>query len=708
MSSFSGLLNNAALMLILCVIYDTFGVHAIARKTPRDCFTGILVGLTGIIVMLDPWHIQPGVFFDTRWVLLSLCGLFFGFIPTAIAVIITGSFRLYQGGAGGMVGTVVIVVTACVGVLWRYGKEKYYYRPLGWKELYLFGVLVQLAMLSCMFLMPAQMHIPIFKAVAPPVLAIYPVLTMIVGLILKRQEDRRTAEHELAAERERLAVTLRSIGDGVITTDVAGNVVMLNTVAEKLTGWTQEEARGLPLTEIFHIINEVTRAVSENPVTKVITSGRIVGLANHTALISKDGTERSIADSGAPITDAENAIIGVVLVFRDVTRQIKTEKELLKIKKLESIGILAGGIAHDFNNILTAILGNINLALFSPNLNEDTRRILSEAEKASIRAKNLARQLLTFAKGGDPVKEISSLETVIKDSADFVLHGDKVACRYDIPENLWPVDIDKGQVGQVIQNIVLNASHAMSEGGTITISCKNISSIEESESCNNSPHHFLLPPGRFAEICIQDKGVGIPANAVDKIFDPYFTTKKEGSGLGLTITHSIISNHGGYISVESSPGVGTTFAIYLPASPRTKEHKDESEAISTPAAKAKILVMDDEEMVRTVARSMLIRLGHEVEVAEHGEEAIRLYQDAAALDTKFDLVIMDLTIQGGMGGKDAVQAILNLNPDAKVIVSSGYSGDPIMAKFEDFGFCAAIAKPYRLQELEKAIRRITG
>ena len=707
MSSFSGLLNNAALMLILCVIYDTFGVHAIARKTSRDCFTGILVGLIGIIVMLDPWYIQPGVFFDTRWVLLSLCGLFFGFIPTAIAVIITGSFRLYQGGAGGIVGTVVIVVTACVGVLWRYWEKKYP-RSLECKELYLFGVVVQLAMLACMFLMPAQMRIPIFKAVAPPVLIIYPVLTMIIGLILKRQEDRRTAERELAAERERLAVTLRSIGDGVITTDVKGNVVMLNTVAERLTGWAQAEACGRPLSEIFHIINEQTREVCENPVTKVITSGRIVGLANHTALISKDGTERSIADSGAPIADAENTIIGVVLVFRDVTSQIKTEKELLKIKKLESIGILAGGIAHDFNNILTAILGNINLALFDPDLKEGTKKILSEAEKASIRAKNLSRQLLTFAKGGDPVKEVSSLETVIKDSAEFVLHGDKVACRYDIPDNLWLVDIDKGQIGQVIQNIVLNASHAMPDGGTITISCKNVSSTEASTSGDNSPHLFLLPQGKFAEICIQDKGIGIPANVVDKIFDPYFSTKQEGSGLGLTITHSIISNHGGYISVESSPGIGTAFAIYLPASTQTKEQKDEPEVIRTAPTKTKILVMDDEEMVRDVLKTMLVCLEHEVEVAEHGEEAIKRYQDATAAGTKFDLVIMDLTIQGGMGGKDAVQGILNLDPNAKVIVSSGYSGDPIMAKFEDFGFCAAIAKPYRIQELEKAIHRIIG
>ncbi|MBU1565713.1 MAG: PAS domain S-box protein [Proteobacteria bacterium] len=839
MSSFSGLLSNAALMLVLCVIYDTFGIYSIAQKNLRDCFTGALVGLFSIIVMLNPWSLQPGVFFDTRWVLLSLCGLFFGFRPTFVAVIIAGSFRLYQGGTGGIVGTVVIVVTAFVGVAWKYWKDKND-KPLGWKDLYLFGVLVQLAMLSCMVLMPAGMFLPIIKSVATPILTIYPVLTLIVGMVLNRQEvrrnnekelaenrkalfrergllrgvinsipdlivfkdtagaylgcnksfesfvgtqeelmigktafdffdsdtaelilhkedevfatgetvtheewvkgpdgkrvlldivktpfkgldgtvsglvgisrditERKEAENKLAEEKERLAVTLRSIGDGVITTDVQGNVVLLNKVAENLTGWIQSEACGRPLTEIFHTINEQTREKCENPVAKVISGGRIIGLANHTALIAKDGTERSIADSGAPISDLEGNIIGVVLVFRDVTQEIKTEKELLKIKKLESIGILAGGIAHDFNNILTAILGNINIALFDSDLGDDTREILSEAEKASIRAKNLALQLLTFAKGGNPVKETSSLKSVIQDAAGFALRGDKIVCRYDIPDNLWLVDIDKGQIGQVIQNVVLNASQAMPKGGAITVSCENLSSSEGT----NGGYHFhptLLEQGKFVKICIQDNGIGIPANVIDRIFDPYFSTKQEGSGLGLSITHSIINNHDGYVSVESTPGAGTAFTFCLPASNQILEEKQEDEGVRTSSSQLKILVMDDEEMVRKVVKTMLMRLGHEVGLAEHGEEAIKMYRHGLETKQRFDLVLMDLTIPGGMGGKDAAREILSLDPDAKIIVSSGYSDDPIISKYDEFGFCAAIVKPYLLKELSKVVARITN
>lgn len=524
----------------------------------------------------------------------------------------------------------------------------------------------------------------------------------VLGLIGVSRDitERHNAEKDLGIEKEQLAVTLRSIGDGVITTDISGKVVLLNKVAEKLTGWSNEEAAGRPLEDVFHIINEYTREICENPVTKVISSGQIVGLANHTALVSKDGTERSIADSGAPILDAQSNTVGVVLVFRDVTEKAKTERELLKVKKLESIGVLAGGIAHDFNNILAAILGNINLAIFDENLSDKTRELLSEAEKASLRAKDLTQQLLTFSKGGEPVTETSFLDSVIKDSANFVLHGEKIGCKYYIPEDLWLVDIDKGQISQVIQNIVLNARHAMPEGGIINITCENLSSLEGE----------ALPyakDGKFVKICIQDNGIGIPANLVEKIFDPYFSTKQEGSGLGLAITQSIINKHHGHITVESTSGVGTTFTIYLPASEKAKaQMKKELSKEDKVAVQAKILIMDDEAIVRNVAQKMLDKLGHEVVLSADGEEALQFYQESIDSGKPFDLVIMDLTIPGGMGGKEAVREVLKIDPNAKSIVSSGYSNDPIMANFKDYGFCSAIVKPYQLHELERVISEL--
>ncbi|MCX5864103.1 MAG: ATP-binding protein [Deltaproteobacteria bacterium] len=509
-------------------------------------------------------------------------------------------------------------------------------------------------------------------------------------------QERLQAEAALAAERERLAVTLRSIGDGVIATDTEKKIVALNKIAEELTGWSLHEALGRPFEEVFQIINEQTRQSREHPVDKVLTSGQIIGLANHTILVAKDGTERSIADSAAPIRDEKSRIIGVVLVFRDVTERNRIEKELHKVQKLESVGLLAGGIAHDFNNILAAILGNLSLSLLDKGLSGRTRDFLREAEKASWRARDLTQQLLTFSKGGAPIKEVSSLDEVIKDSANFVLSGKQVTCQFSFSDDLWLVEIDKGQISQVIQNIVLNASQAIVGSGIISIACCNAELREESK--------FIGPrEGKYVKISIRDNGSGIPASVVDKIFDPYFSTRKEGSGLGLAITHAIIAKHGGQIYVTSELGVGTTFTIYLPASSKSETSAQEQVALSPVQRKTNILIMDDDEMLRDVAKAMLTSLGHEVMLAADGNEAIEVYKKSG---NTIDLIIMDLTIPGGMGGKDAVGEILKLNPAAKVVVSSGYSNDPIMARFGEYGFCAALVKPYQLSDFTKVINQL--
>ena len=412
-----------------------------------------------------------------------------------------------------------------------------------------------------------------------------------------------------------------------------------------------------------------------------------------------DGKEILLDTLKTPFYGPDNNLLGLIGISRDITEQKRTEKELLKMQKLESVGVLAGGIAHDFNNILAAILGNIDLALFDKSLNSSTRNLLSGAEKASLRARDLTQQLLTFSKGGEPVKETASLETVIKESAKFVLHGKKVACQFNFPEDLWLVDVDKSQISQVIQNIVINASHAIQERGKIVITCENAYPVDEK----------TLPAGegrKFVKILIQDNGTGIPPKVIDKIFDPYYSTKQEGSGLGLAICQSIINKHNGYIFVESAPGEGTTFIIYLPASDETIPPGEIHVETIKSCTQAKILIMDDDEMVQDVAKLMLNRLGNEVVLASDGAEAIDLYKEAMRTDEHIQLLIMDLTVPNGMGGKEAVQEIHKLNPEAKVIVSSGYSNDPIMANYRDYGFCAAINKPFQLQDLSKILNMV--
>ncbi|HEB69822.1 MAG TPA: PAS domain S-box protein [Desulfobulbus sp.] len=508
---------------------------------------------------------------------------------------------------------------------------------------------------------------------------------------------RKRAEAALLEEKERLSVTLRSIGDGVITTDIQGRILFLNKVAEELTGWPSGEARGRPSAEVFNIINEKTGRKCASPVQRVIQLGRIVGLANHTALIARDGSVRSIADSGAPIRDRDSEIIGVVLVFRDITNEKKMEEELLKVRKLESVGVLAGGIAHDFNNILSGILGNIELAGYRvAQEDSETLSLLREAEKATKRATKLTGQLLTFSKGGDPIREVADLPELITESADFVLRGSRIVCSYDFPEQLWRAEVDGGQISQVIQNIILNAKHAMPEGGTIAISCTNVhdAAMEALLSVDN---------GNYVRISLQDTGIGIPREILNKIFDPYFTTKQEGSGLGLAICHSIINKHDGHLLVDSVPGKGTTFTIYLPAVPEADDKVEDRPEKTSAVQAARVMVMDDEEMLRALASSQLLILGHEPILVADGEQAINRYQELQDSGIPVDLVIMDLTIPGGMGGEEAVGKLLQLDAGARIIVASGYSNDPVIANYQEYGFCAAITKPFDLAELSRAI-----
>jgi PAS domain S-box-containing protein len=511
--------------------------------------------------------------------------------------------------------------------------------------------------------------------------------------------NRKTAEKALASERERLAVTIGSIGDAVIATDVNGNVTLMNRVAEKLTGYTLDEARGKHLDEVFHIINENTRERCENPVVKVLSTGKIIGLANHTVLISRDGYERVIADSGSPIKDKEDNIIGVVLVFRDITYQRKMEQEFQKTQKIKSVGILAGGIAHDFNNLLVGIMGNISLTKLQIKEESEGFKLLEEAELAATRAKNLTQQLLTFSKGGMPIKKASSIGELVKESASFALSGSNLQCDFDIRGDLWKADVDTGQINQVIHNLMINAKEAMPEGGSVSVSIKNV----ELGSKEIPP----LKKGRYLKTIIKDHGVGIHEKFLPNIFDPYFTTKQAGSGLGLATSYSIIKKHDGHIKVESKIGEGTSFTIFLPAARKNLKYKENSRA-QLKRGKGRILVMDDNKIVLDVAKRMLEMLGYSADCVPDGESAIKAYQDALDTGNVYTAVILDLTIPGKMGGRDTLKELLKIDPDVRAIVSSGYSTDPVMAEHKKHGFMAVMVKPYTIENLSNVLQSTTS
>ncbi len=512
--------------------------------------------------------------------------------------------------------------------------------------------------------------------------------------IVEDISDKRLAAEQLAAEKERLAVTVRSIGDAVITTDREGRIALMNPIAEHLTGWKEADAIGRRLMNVFRIVDERTGEPCFNPVDKVLSSGKIVDLASHTMLVNRDGKNFIIADSGAPILDLQGEIIGVVLVFRDITSQQRIEKELLKMEKMKSLGVLAGGIAHDFNNFLTGIIGNLSLAKLDVQSGDSVSRALDEMEKAAVRAKNLTQQLLTFSKGGEPVRHTTNIGDLVRESAQFALRGSNVRSRFNIDEGLLLANVDNGQIAQVVHNLVINADQAMPNGGSLSIQVINVTLPP------NNP--YALEPGNYIQLSIHDEGIGIHPKHLKKIFDPYFSTKQKGSGLGLAVAYSIIAKHDGQLTVDSKLGRGATFTILLPASEDT--HVDDStETRGLVAGHGRILVMDDEDFIRELASVMLDKMGYAVATAPDGQAAVNSYKEALAAGHPFDVVILDLTVPGGMGGKETMRRLLRLDPNVRAIVSSGYSNDPVMANHARYGFCGAVKKPYLVQEMSQVL-----
>ena len=386
-------------------------------------------------------------------------------------------------------------------------------------------------------------------------------------------------------------------------------------------------------------------------------------------------------------------------IVRDISERKRLEQERLKTQKLEAIGTLAGGIAHDFNNLLQGVFGYISLAKLRISDREKSLAALGEAEKALHISVRLTNQLLTFSKGGKPVKKTIDLLPVIENAAKFALSGSRTDCHIAVDEGLWQIDADEGQIGQVIQNIVLNADQSMPEGGQVVITARNVP-VPVPDALQD------LEQGRYVEIAFRDTGVGIPEKYLGKIFDPYFTTKEKGSGLGLATSYSIIKNHNGRIVVKSEMGKGTTFLIYLPATAAVKREEQARPSEAAPGRTGRVLIMDDEPVILTVAGELIRALGHHAELASQGSEAIAKYREAQRSGQPFDVVILDLTIRGGMGGAETLRRLTEIDPGVKTVVSSGYSDDTAIAGYLEQGFKAVLKKPYHVDELREVLNRL--
>lgn len=501
--------------------------------------------------------------------------------------------------------------------------------------------------------------------------------------------EQKRVEEIVIKEKEFSQSLIDKLPGAVFLGDEKGNILRWSNKVEHVTGYSAEELKGM---NALDLVADEQKEYVAHEMQKVLTEGSTEAEVN---LLINTGEKIPYHFTGARIVI--NYVPYILAMGLDITERKKMESELEKIQRLESLGVLAGGIAHDFNNLLSGVLGNISLARMYLNPEDRAYKRLEEAEKASVRTKDLTGQLLTFAKGGEPVRKVISVTDLLMDSVGFGLSGSSVNCKLSVPDGCWPVNVDEGQIHQVINNLLINADQAMPQGGTIEITCNN----KEVMTSDALP----LDEGSYVKISIKDQGIGIPEPLLKRIFDPYFTTKEKGRGLGLATSYSILKRHNGLITVESKENAGTTFHIYLPAMPAAAINRESSEGRII-SGKGRVLVMDDEDLVIQVAGEMLKALGYEVEFANDGLEAIKKYTDAKEKGKPFNAVIMDLTIPGGMGGREAIVRLKEIDPDVRAIVASGYSNDPVISDFRGFGFSGSLIKPFRIEELSRTVHSV--
>lgn len=507
---------------------------------------------------------------------------------------------------------------------------------------------------------------------------------------------------QLQKEKDIILTTIQSLGEGVITINRFLKIDMINKIACNFFSTYREKAIGSYIEDIIKDLDEE----NINSLKKIIVSVLKTENTNswETKYVDKkSNNERHIAIRiSTIINEEESNITGAVIVINDITEKIRLEEELFKASKIESLGLFAGGIAHDFNNLLTAIIGNISLIKLQIENDDENFTLLQDAEKASIQAKELTYQLLSFSKGGIPVIKEVSLTNILKDISSFVMSGSKLKCKYKIEENLWNVNVDESQISQVIQNLIINARQSMKDiNGKITVTAKNVEITKENKNIFNE-----ITYGPYLSISITDQGAGISKENLQKIFDPYFSTKKKGHGLGLAVCYSIIKKHNGYIFVDSTLGFGTTFTFFLPAIKKSGIPEDNKIILDTPKHSSNILVLDDDPLVLKTLTKMLSKMNMKVKGVKTSKETITLYTKSLQDKIKYDLVILDLTIPGDIGGTEVAKKLLAIDPEARLIATSGYSSDFEKDGYKESGFIDFIKKPYTFEELRKTIMNI--
>ena len=522
-------------------------------------------------------------------------------------------------------------------------------------------------------------------------------LAMVSETFLNSLERRllKTVEQTLWRSEEMLGTLVDTIPSAIYMKDTQGRIILVNEAYERIAGKTRDS-----------IVGELERSVL--PEDTALQNGRVDRWVlsdgkqfRHEFEMESEGRHRVFEAVKTPVKNGDGQVVGLLGILNDVTDSRLIQEELLKAVRLESVGQLAGGIAHDFNNLLTVILGAASLAARRTEQGQDPGNTLIRLQEAAHKAKALTHRLLTFSTGGAPIKSITDFRELLEEAVELALSGTTIRCVFEFPSELHMVHCDRSQLSQAIRNIVINAVQAMPGGGTIKVSASNVR-VSDSRIRGNQDEGESLPleSGEYIRFCIRDHGSGIPRDISSKIFDPYFTTRDKSTGLGLPTAYSVLRRHRGFLRFEPPPGGGAAFFGYLPSA---GDASDQRVVEKASVGNLRVLVMDDEPMVLETIGGMLEALGHSAGLADSGETAVRMYQEAIEAGKPYDLLILDLTVPGGIGGEETLRTLRKSHPDVKAFVSSGYSNNPIMANHERYGFVGVIAKPYHLDQLGDTI-----
>jgi PAS domain S-box-containing protein len=548
----------------------------------------------------------------------------------------------------------------------------------------------------------------IFHTVKSPLLDEDDVVRMTVGVSRNITEQKHITEElsryresleklvvertaELAGLSEQLQIVLSSISNGIVALNMDGAVQIMNEAAEAMTGWSSVEALDKPFLSLVSFEEEAPSKSDEPPYERWAKRGNV----SKGVLRGRDQQARLVSISGAPLR-GKSSVSGAVLVLRDITLEHEVEEQRLRQQKLESVGLLAGGIAHDFNNLLMGIMGSISVARLGLRSGEDPSEMLKQAEDACRQAQRLTTQLLTFARGGAPVKQVVHLDRVVREAAEFALHGSSAKLIFRSVDNVSPVEADEGQIVQVVNNLVQNARQAEPRDGQILVSLHELSVAEGEKP--------PLEAGRYVVIEVEDHGCGISPDNLPRVFDPYFTTKPESNGLGLASVHSIVHRHDGHVTVRSTEGLGTWFSVYLPVYLGGDQETPPVVDVGSKSEVRRVLVLDDELLVRRVLASMLDKLGHVTKVVGTSDEAFEEFRKARAAGTPFEWAIIDLTMPGDLDGATVIARLRAQDPALKVVVMSGYSVQPVMAKHRELDLKAALQKPFTFETLAASLK----